>query len=341
MKRAEFLFLLSLFFNNVKAQPPPDYLSPDYRFVCTIFSLDKSQLINEKSYVGSCFYIKWRNRHLILTAAHVLRNRDYYLVYFNTTGGIGVNRPVAPFLVGLNEARDVAVLEVLSSDTLFLPNPGLVGNSDSLRLGASVSVVFGMYQPGNMQFWLEKGWVVNNRMMVPGQVQVRFIVTSASVLPGASGAPLLAGSGEIVGMVTGTMAIGERQENTHRSTAIPINDIVESLPYLLTDNPGEYRPFRQGGLPELTAGLCIYWEPLCITGAVYLVKVPGWLEKAGLRVGDVVLEVDGVPVKDFVHFRELITNKHQVGETVTITVGRKTNTGYVILSIPVVLREIK
>ena len=59
-------------------------------------------------------------------------------------------------------------------------------------------------------------------------------------------------------------------------------------------------------------------------------------DRAGIKVGDVVMTCDGKPISDFQHMVELI-KKHRPGEKVPLTVGRAINGQKKVIALTVTL----
>jgi serine protease Do len=126
--------------------------------------------------------------------------------------------------------------------------------------------------------------------------QSEMIQTDAAINPGNSGGPLLNLRGEVIGMNTAILSNGRSEGNIGIGFAVPINTVRELLPQLHTGRvirgrigveitavpPGE--AYKEFGLPSRA-------------GAVVRSIAPGGAaDRAGLEVGDVIVEYNGRPV---------------------------------------------
>lgn len=123
-----------------------------------------------------------------------------------------------------------------------------------------------------------------------------FIQTDASINPGNSGGPLINLRGEVIGINT---AIFSRSGgNIGIGFAIPINLVKELLPQLRGKGKvtrGYLGVLIQKVTPEIAESLGM---DRARGALVANVSKDGPAEKAGVKVGDVIIEFDGKEVKD-------------------------------------------
>jgi len=120
-----------------------------------------------------------------------------------------------------------------------------------------------------------------------------FIQTDASINPGNSGGPLLNIDGEVVGI--NAMII---QPGQGIGFAIPIN-LARTIMLELIKTGKVIRPWVGIGLQDISADLMKFFNLKEKEGALISQVYGGSpAEKAGLKVGDVVVEVDGVKIKN-------------------------------------------
>jgi serine protease Do len=124
-----------------------------------------------------------------------------------------------------------------------------------------------------------------------------FIQTDASINPGNSGGPLLNLAGEVIGINTAIVARGQGI-----GFAIPI-DLAEDIVAQLKTGKGVTRGWLGVGIQSLTPELKDYYK-LGDTSGVLVSQVfegdPA--DKAGIKVGDIILKVNG---KDISSSRQL------------------------------------
>jgi S1-C subfamily serine protease len=159
------------------------------------------------------------------------------------------------------------------------------------------------------------------------------IQTDAPINPGNSGGPLLNTQGQVIGINTAiNSATGEF---SGIGFAVPSNVIIRELPALI--KTGTYRhPWLgiTGGAitPELsqTAGLPQNYKGVVIGS----VQSASPAEKAGLQgitrndfsntpqIGDIIIRIDGHPVKSIDELITYIDLHKSVGDSVTLTINR-------------------
>src|SRR5262249_41986726 len=144
-----------------------------------------------------------------------------------------------------------------------------------------------------------------------------FIQTDAAANVGSSGGPLLDASGRVVGLVTAILSRTGGFQGV--SLAVPI-DVVMATAQALRDTGHVVRP---------SIGL-----RLRAAAPLRAIRLPGGAglevtefgddssaRRAGLRRGDVVLSVDGVPTPTRGILQRLVWSKRR-GDTVTLRVQR-------------------
>jgi serine protease Do len=143
------------------------------------------------------------------------------------------------------------------------------------------------------------------------------IQTDAAINPGNSGGPLFNLQGEVVGINTMILAAGQ-----NLGFAVPVNmvkEILDSLKERGRPRLGWLGVDAQNVTPDIAAALGMP-EPI---GAIIKGVVKGSpAEKAGLRRGDVVVEMDGKKVLDPAELPRMIAFGH-IGRTVAFTVLRQ------------------
>jgi S1-C subfamily serine protease len=229
----------------------------------------------------------------------------------------GGDSPVVTFADGTTEqativagdpSRDLAVLKVDRTDLV----PLAVGDSDELRLGDQL-IAIGYALDLNGEPSVTAGILsATNRTITEqnGTQLVNLLQTDTAINPGNSGGPLLNGRGEVVGINT---AIAGRAQNIGFAIAItPVMDIIDEL--------------RGGNVPG-RALLGVSMQPTGVGPGAEIVEVTlgSGAADGGLRVGDVIVAVDGVAITDPTSLGAAIAG-FQPGETITVTVERGTST---------------
>jgi serine protease Do len=215
-------------------------------------------------------------------------------------------------------SADIAVIKV---DRKNLP-AAMLGDSSTVKPG---QLVFAIGSPFGLENTLTMGIVsaVGRRETIPGVGRTRFypdlIQTDAAINSGNSGGPLVNTRGEVIGINTAIVANGFTGGNVGIGFAIPVNRVKTVVKQLI--EKGTYRRGYLGvALSDIPADMK---DELQATQGILIRSVEQGTpaEKAGIEAGDVVVEVDGTPVRDESHFREMIADKGP-GATVTLKILR-------------------
>ncbi len=201
-------------------------------------------------------------------------------------------------VVGTDPFSDVALIKVDANNLPTLP----LGNSDLIRVGEWVIAIG---NPFGLTHTVTVGVVSAKGRSGIGITDVEdFIQTDAAINPGNSGGPLLNIRGEVIGMNTaiftrsgGYMGIG---------FAIPINlvkAIAEQLKTKGTVERGWLGVYIQDLTPDLAKAL-----GLKVTEGVLVTEVipNSPAEKAGIKEKDVIVKINGKPVKTAAELRSQI-----------------------------------
>ncbi len=270
---------------------------------------------------GSGFVYKEDEKYgYILTNFHVIDGGSKFEVAFTDGTEVDAQR------VGGDEYYDIAVLKVEKEK---IKSVSTIGDSSNLELGDSVFTVgapLGKEYMGTITKGIVSG--INRMVSVElgsGTYLMEVIQTDASINSGNSGGPICNIKGEVVG-ITSSKLMGEGIEGM--GFAIPINSVMDVIESLET---GEdiVRPYLGVQLVELTNTFALqYYYGINIGSDVEFGAVLSYIEedkpadKAGLKVGDVIVEIDGEKVDDVSHFKYILY-KHKVGDTIKIKYYRE------------------
>src|SRR5215510_4356765 len=218
----------------------------------------------------------------ILTNAHVVADAT------NVTVKLSDRRELKAKVVGADRRTDVALLKV---EATGLPTVKL-GDPKSVKPGEWV-VAIG--SPFGLENSVTAGVVSATGRALPDSSYVPFIQTDVAVNPGNSGGPLFDMAGEVIGI--------NSQIFTHTggyqgvSFAIPI-DVALNVKNQLVAHGRVVRGQLGVTVQEVSQDLASSFGMKTATGAlVSSVGKNSPAERAGLRPGDVILQIDGVPVE--------------------------------------------
>lgn len=266
----------------------------------------------------------------VMTNYHVVQGaRRVQVVTASRPQGTSIVRPRGRTLdatvVGVDEETDLALLKV--SGATFAPLP--LGDSDTLRPG---QLVFAFGSPLGLDNTVTMGVVsAVGRQLEPDDPMV-YIQTDAPINPGSSGGPLVNAQGQVVGI--NTLILSQGGGNEGLGFAAPSN-IVRSV-YEQLKTHGRVRRGTIGVLvqsitPALAEALQLPQE----SGAfVADVDAEGPAAQAGVRIGDIVVALDGKPIENG---RQLDVNLYRraAGVVATLDVVRGKET----LRLPVTVDE--
>jgi serine protease Do len=220
-------------------------------------------------------------------------------------------------LVGYDVDTDLAVLQIEADD---LPEARL-GDSSKLRVG-EMAIAIG--NPLGKEFArsvtvgvisaLDRQITVNTS---GGQITLQVIQTDAAINPGNSGGALVNSKGEVIGINSVKIASAEVEG---MGFAIP-TEIAKPIIDQLIDKGYVSRPFIGiFDFREITPQMSEWYnlpEGIYIGGIVE----GGPAEKAGMRPGDVIVEMEGKLIRSFEDLQQVL-KEHNVGDHVKIFVVR-------------------
>ena len=243
----------------------------------------------------------------VLTNAHVVENATSIEV---TTKD---NRRLNAKLIGRDPETDIAVLQIPASGLTAVP----VGDSDRLQVGDFVLAIgnpFGLGQTVTSGIISALG---RSGLGIEGYED--FIQTDASINPGNSGGPLVDLQGRIVGINTAIVA--PTGGNVGIGFAVPINMARLVMDQLI--NYGEIRHGRIGvAIQDLTPDLAQALDTRRTEGAVIARVEPGSsAERAGLRPNDIIVAINGAPMRSGSELRNRV-GLSRIGDEVELTVVR-------------------
>ncbi|PSB11908.1 serine protease [Pleurocapsa sp. CCALA 161] len=263
--------------------------------------------------MGSGFIIN--KNGTILTNAHVVDGAEKVTVTLKD------GRTFEGRVMGRDSVTDVAVVKVNAQNLPVVK----VGDSKALQPG-EMAIAIG--NPLGLDNTVTEG-IISATGRSSGQVgipdkRVNFIQTDAAINPGNSGGPLLNQRGEVVGINTAII-----QGAQGLGFAIPIDTAQGISDQLIASGKVEH-PFLGIQMVTLTpevkqqinsnpnSGLSVSDNQ----GVLVIQVVPGSpADKAGLRAGDVIWQIDGQAVKDADALQQVVESS-QVGKNLQLELKR-------------------
>ncbi len=270
------------------------------------FNIPDQQLERKAQSVGSGVVVD-AQRGYIITNHHVVEGADTITVTLRD------GRKLNAKVIGSDSQSDVAVIQIPSSNLTALP----LADTDNLRVGDFVVAVgnpFGLGQTVTSGIVSALG-----RTGLGIQGYEDFIQTDASINPGNSGGALLNLRGELVGINTAIIAPGGG--NVGIGFAIPANMVARLMNQIVAH--GSVRRGQLGvSVQDLTPDLARAFNIPASQGAVIAQVSPrSAAARAGLREGDVVLNINGRPIRDGSALRNAI-GLVEVNEAVRLDILR-------------------
>ena len=274
-------------------------------------SLVRDQFFNvkEQEGLGSGFIIN--EEGYVVTNYHVINGAQEVKVIFSD--GKEVNAKV----INYDAERDIAVIKI--TDDVKMPGIAQLGDSSTVKAGEEV-IAIGNPLGKEFSSTVTKGIVSspNRKMKTENGNVLDYIQTDAAINPGNSGGPLLNSKGEVIGINT-AKKVGEDIEGI--GFAIPINEVKTRLGSLS-------KPILKLGITARTVTPELAKENKLEEG-VYVVGVQEFspAEKAGLKIGDLIIEFGGKRVKTLEELNQA-KSQYNDGDSVPVEIirdGKKVN----------------
>jgi serine protease Do/serine protease DegQ len=291
---------------RVRNQLSPFFNDPFFR---RFFDVPQMESERETQSLGSGVVVDAR-RGFVLTNYHVIENADEIKVTLED------GRELLAEVIGYDTETDVAVINIPPEDLTAIP----LGDSEDLRVGDFVVAIgnpFGLGQTVTSGIVSALG-----RSGLGIESYEDFIQTDAAINVGNSGGALVNLRGELVGLNTAILGGGGGSRgNIGIGFAIPVNmakGVMEQLVAYGEVRRGRLGIQAQGLTSELATALSIREQ----TGVVVtLVERDSPAERAGVAVGDLIVEVDGRPVRRVEDVRNIV-GLVPVGETIELRLVR-------------------
>lgn len=232
---------------------------------------------------------------LILTNAHVIAEMD------EIEATLSDKRKLDAKVLGTDKDSDLALLQIPADNLTEVK----FADSDQVEVGDYVVAIGNPYGFNQTVTYGIVSALGRSDLGLSGFYD--FIQTDASINEGNSGGGLINLKGELVGINTALITPPNYGGNIGLGLAIPSNMAKSIMNQLATNGHVDRGPL--GVMPQpLTPDLAKAFGVDGTQGAVIInVLTNSPAEKAGLNVGDVILEVDGKQVKNPAHLRTMIS----------------------------------
>ncbi len=253
---------------------------------------------------------------VIDSAGYILTNNHVISDAVTTGGSIQVSLSNGTFypatVVGRDTSYDLAVLKITANGLKALQ----FGDSDKVAVG---DLVIAIGSPLGLSGTVTTGIIsAKNRAVTAGESNsessfINALQTDAAINPGNSGGPLVDATGAVIGINSAIASLGNNSQvgSIGLGFAIPINQARKTADQLIKNGVATY--------PVIGVSLNMNYAEngaqVSTSGRGILAGSPA--EKAGLRGGDVIIEIDG---KEIYSPEELIVSVRakNVGDRVTL-----------------------
>ena len=244
----------------------------------------------------------------ILTNNHVVEQATKIQVQLN-----GETTKYNAKVVGVDEETDLAVIKIEPNKDLPVAK---LGNSEGVQVG---DWVLAIGSPFGLNATVTAGIVsAKDRGGVGRQFQ-KFLQTDAAINPGNSGGPLVDLAGEVIGINTAIITGSRGYEGV--GFALPSSVAINVYNQLIQQGRVTRGSIGVSFQEELGTNAITLKELGAANGVVIMGVEPGSpAEKAGLKGGDVITNVNGHPVK---------TGNDLVNPIAQAPIGSKVKIGYV------------
>ena len=287
--------------------------------------------INENS--GSGFIID--KEGYVVTNYHVIKNaisqknKDDKIVVIKMYGGAQFS--ITPNNIFFDSLTDLAIFKIDGYNF----TPPIKGDSDKVKVGSEVialgnplglfdmsfepTATKGIVSGKNIDFGLDEDF---------GSVYKDMIQTDASINPGNSGGPLLNRDGKIIGINTFIITGSEEYKGSvGLNFAIPINRAVKIIEELKINGKIDRKHITGIELTDINPALKKIWnsylEGIDKGVIVYDVEKKSAGEKAGLKIGDVILKVNSREINSVKDYdNAILEDEMKTGEYIKLLILR-------------------
>lgn len=217
----------------------------------------------------------------IFTNNHVVERADKILVK------ISDGREYEAKIIGTDANTDIALIKIKPENSLPIAD---IGDSEQVKVGEWVIAIG---NPFGLEATVTAGIVSAKGRVIGAGPYDNFIQTDASINPGNSGGPLFNMEGKVIGINTAIVAQGQGI-----GFAIPINMAKSILADLKTKGKVT-RGWLGISVQDISDDMAKNLNHKSKNGALVSDVFSGDpADRAGIKVGDIITEINGKPVKD-------------------------------------------
>ncbi len=235
----------------------------------------------------------------IITNNHVVEGANKIMVRLH-----GDTTEYKAKVIGTDRETDIAVIKINAGKAL---TPLKIGNSDAVQVG-DWAIAIG--SPFGLEATVTAG-IISAKGRDSGSAFQKFIQTDAAINPGNSGGPLLNSLGEVIGV--NTMIATRTGGYEGIGFALPMNVAVKVYNSLITSGKVTRGSIGIEFQPKVDAAMLKAFK-LDYGLPINRIIKGGPAEKAGLQVDDIILSINGTPIK---------TGDDLIGKVSELPIGAK------------------
>ena len=318
---------------SAAAVPGPDFTRVAEQMVRAVANISSVQVVRQRSpFFYDPFFEQFfgdsgfgaRDRYASSLGSGVVVSPDGYVVTNNHVLGEGrIDKVTVSFadrreldatIIGVDTWTDLALLKVDATNLPVIP----WGDSSRLKVAEWVMAIGNPYQLSQSVSLGIISALGRSGMGITAYED--FIQTDAAINPGNSGGALVNSHGELVGINTAIFTQSGGYQGI--GFAVPSN-----LVRRIVDELKQYREVRRGSIgymevAPLTTGIAEELGARSTDGVVVMGMRQGPASRAGIQPYDIIVSVNGTPVRDTSTLLKLISDA-PIGSTVTIEVLRE------------------
>jgi len=217
-------------------------------------------------------------------------------------------------VVGVDAPTDLAVIRVEGKKNMVVAK---IGNSDAVQVG-DWAIAIG--SPFGLQATVTAGIISAKERDVDPESQFQhFLQTDAAINPGNSGGPLLNIRGEVIGINTAIATTSASRGYQGVGFAMPMNMAAQVYNQIIKNGKVTRGGIGVSFVPSDTDKARALLKEAGVTEGVFVetVTAGGASDKAGIKDGDIIVSLNGKPVRngsDLVEHRDHDTRGHRAGD---------------------------
>lgn len=253
---------------------------------------------------------------IISTDGYIITNNHVVAGATKLTVSTNDNKEYEAKIIGTDPATDIALLKIDATGLSPIP----FGDSEAVKVGEWVLAIG---NPFNLQSTVTAGIVsAKGRGSMPqGDLRITsFIQHDAAVNPGNSGGALVNTKGELIGI--NTMIYSQTGNYAGYSFAVPM-----SIASKIVKDLKQYGVVQRAVLGVIGGNInseITKEYDLKVTEGAFVAEFSNSsaASQAGLKVGDVITEINGVTIRSMAELQEQV-NKYNPGDSIKVKVDRK------------------